>query len=505
MKALLLSAIKDGAFSPGFTDDRMRQVWPAHTGIVPSSIAVDERGIFALLDREGKTLLVAATPYPWMLEGFDGESVSETKAGKTWYLLAMAPDHPHSVLLRRLLPFTAPSVLECRESFGTGDRIGGTAPATPGHIEALSGSGLTPVLAQQSVRENHKTGRTFERVMDDVTWSVFREGYRGVWGSDADHLKTLDDIEEAARAGFTMFTIDPSEKIDNTADADSDADLSRKLAALFPGSAGKEAFLTRYAGKYGASEHDVARSGVKYLAAVRHAVLAYRRLTELLGGSGFNFEISIDETSTATTGLDHRIIASELTRGGVNLFSLAPRFAGAFEKGIDYRGSIAEFRDSLAEHVRISREFGNYRLSLHSGSDKFSIYPVFGELTDGFFHVKTAGTSYLEAVKTAAATDMGLFRRILTLSVETFAENAASYQISADAASIPDPSFLDSYDALRLVSEDPDVRQVLHIAFGVVLRNMGEELRGTLSRNREVYRRFLVRHIGRHVSLLKGT
>lgn len=504
MKALLRNAIETGALSPGFPENRMRQVWPANSGIVPSSIAFDERGIFALLDRGGKSSLVIATPHPRTLEGFDGETVSETKAGKTYHLLAAPPVHSNAVRLRNLLPFTAPSVLGCRESFGTGDRIGDAAPATPGHIEALSGSGLTPVLAQQSVRENHKTGRTFESVMDDVTWSVFREGYRGVWGSDADHLKTLEDIEEAVRAGFTMFTLDPSEKIDNAADTDSDAQLSRKLAALSPAGTGADAFLARYAGKHGASERDVVRAGVKYLAAVRHAAAAYRRLTELRGGSGFNFEMSIDETYTPTTAPDHRIIVSELEREGVRLFSLAPRFEGSFEKGIDYRGSLTGFRRSLEEHVSIARESGSYRMSLHSGSDKFSIYPIFGELTDGFYHVKTAGTSYLEAVKTAAATDMGLFHRILSLSVETFAVNAASYQISADAARVPDPSSLDPGDAVKLISDDPDVRQVLHIAFGAVLRNMGEEFRGMLARNSDVYRRFLVSHIGRHISILKG-
>jgi hypothetical protein len=394
-------------------------------------------------------------------------------------------------------------VLQGRESFGTGDRIGGKAAATPAHIEAVRGSGLTPVLAQQSVRENQKTGRTFEEVLDDATWSVFREGYRMPWGSDADHLKTLEDVETAVRAGFTMFTIDPSEKIDYEADTDSDDILGRKFDTLFRTDGEKELFLRRYEGKQGAARRDVVRSAVKYLNAFRHAVSAYRRIGELRGAS-FNFEMSIDETSTPTTPLDHRIIASEFREEGIVPFSIAPRFEGEFEKGIDYKGSLEGFRRSLEDHVRLSRELGNYRLSLHSGSDKFSVYPLFGEITDGFFHVKTAGTSYLEAVKTAAAADMGLFRRIYSRSVDTFIENVKSYHISAQIENVPRASSLAGDAAVRLITVDPDVRQTLHIAFGVILKEMGEEFRVMLSRNYDVYRRFLVGHIGKHASLLTG-
>jgi hypothetical protein len=300
-----------------------------------------------------------------------------------------------------------------------------------------------------------------------------------------------------------MFTLDPSEKIDNGADTDSESELGNKLNALFPSAAAAEDYIARYEGKYGSRE-EVARAGVKYLNAVRHAAEAYHHIADLRGGAGFNFEMSIDETSTETTALDHRIIVTELLREGVSLFSLAPRFEGEFEKGIDYKGSIDGFRRSLTEHHRLSRELGDYRLSLHSGSDKFSIYPIFGEVTDGFYHVKTAGTSYLEAVKVTASEDFNLFRSILALSQQTFEANAASYHISADPDNVPPADRLSREDALRLITDDPDLRQVLHIAFGVVLQSLGDELRSSLVRNRGVYRAFLSGHIGRHIALLTG-
>jgi len=412
--------------------------------------------------------------------------------------------HANAVRLRETLLRTAPSVLDSRESFGTGDRIGGSAPATPGHIAAIEGTGMIPVLAQQSVRENHKTGRTYEQVMDDVTWSVFRTGYDGLWGSDADHQKELDGLDEAVRAGFTLFTLDPSDMIDNAAASDSDSVLGGKLRSLFAGDRDAEAFVSRYEGRDGANRSAVVRSTVKYLRAVRHAVQAYRRLRELRGSSGFNFELSIDETATTTTALDHRIIATECICEGVELFSLAPRFEGAFEKGIDYKGTVGGFRRSLETHAALARELGSYRLSLHSGSDKFSIYPVFGEVTDGFFHIKTAGTSYLEAVKVAAATDMDFFRQILTLSLETFEVNAASYEISANPQNVPTPSTLIRENAIREIETNPDMRQVLHIAFGVILKEMGDELRTLLQSNGSLYKEYLVKHIGRHVKGLRG-
>ncbi|MHB9029659.1 MAG: tagaturonate epimerase family protein [Candidatus Latescibacterota bacterium] len=504
MRQLLKDIAQSGLLAGALSESQARQALPAKTGIAPASVCVSEGGVFALREGEDEARLVMFTRHPRALDGFDGESFSESYGGVSCYCLSGALNHANAVGLRKALPFTAPSVLEGRESFGVGDRIGGKAAATPAHIEAVRGSGLTPVLAQQSVRENQKTGRTFEEVLDDASWSVFREGYRLPWGSDADHLKTLEDVETAVSAGFTMFTIDPSEKIDYEADTDTDDDLGRKFDELFRTDGEKELFLGRYEGKHGATRRDVVRSAVKYLNAFRHAVSAYSRIGELRGGASFNFEMSIDETSTPTSPLDHRIIASEFREEGIRPFSIAPRFEGEFEKGIDYKGSLEGFRRSLEIHDRLSRELGNYRLSLHSGSDKFSIYPIFGEITDGFFHVKTAGTSYLEAVKAAAAVDMDLFGEIYSRSVATFAENVKSYHISANIENVPSFSSFTRDEVIRLITVDPDVRQTLHIAFGVILKEMGEELRTMLARNYDVYRRFLVGHIGKHASLLTG-
>ena len=93
---------------------------------------------------------------------------------------------------------------------------------------------------------------------------------------------------------------------------------------------------------------------------------------------------------------------SELLRLGVKFVSLAPRFVGRFEKGVDYIGDLALFEAELAQHAAVQKHFGNYKISIHSGSDKFSIYPLFAKYTEGKVHLKTAGTSYLEALRVMA-------------------------------------------------------------------------------------------------------
>ncbi len=117
----------------------------------------------------------------------------------------------------------------------------------------------------------------------------------------------------------------------------------------------------------------------------------------------------MDETDQPTTHAEHVYIASELKRLGVEWVSLAPRFVGRFEKGVDYIGDLQAFHQDVNGHAAIARALGPYKLSIHSGSDKFSIYPIIMEATRGLVHLKTAGTSYLEALRTAAALDLDLF------------------------------------------------------------------------------------------------
>ncbi len=502
---ILQSAIRCGVFEQNISLKPFIERVEAQSCVVPTSVVKAGDRIFMICEKGVDSHMIVFSTHENSLDVFNGsESISEHEAGLDYFLLQCPLNHANAAALRDVLPWTAPSVLDCRESFGFGDRIGAPAQATPWHIESSLAYNVTPVLAQQSVRENTKTGRNFESVMDDATWSVLRSKFKNPWGSDADHLKLIEDIEEAAEAGFTMFTLDPSDLIDNDVDTDSDDVIKAKFDKLFEKEAEAKDYLARCLKFDGADEGLVIKAGVKYLAAVRHAVTAYRKLVEIKGEGNFNFEMSIDETLTATSPLDHRIIATELQRAEVSLFSVAPRFEGAFEKGIDYKGSVDGFKRTLEEHVKVARECGGYRLSLHSGSDKFSVYPAFGEITDGFFHVKTAGTSYLEAVKVMAMDKPDLFSEIFKLSWDTFEDNVKYYEISADIANVPDPERIASMDAVALITDNPDLRQVLHIAFGIVLDKHGTDLKSALKTHYDSYRSCLTEHLGKHLALLTG-
>ena len=250
------------------------------------------------------------------------------------------------------------------------------------------------------------------------------------------------------------------------------------------------------------SRSELIRAAVKYGQAIRHATVLYRALAEVLP-DGFDYEVSVDETEEPTTPLEHLFIVRELQRQEVELSSLAPRFIGKMEKGVDWRGDLDMLTTSLRVHAAIARALGPYRLSLHSGSDKFSLYRIFIEVTKGRCHVKTAGTSYLVALQVIAREDPDLFRRIVALSLERFPEDRTSYALSANVSHIPSLDGLSDAALPELVTR-LDSRQVLHVAYGSVLRSpLGEELRRVLMENEAAYAAALAEHLGEHLRLLE--
>jgi hypothetical protein len=327
-------------------------------------------------------------------------------------------------------------------------------------------------------------------------------------GADADHLKTTDDIDVTADAGYSFYTIDPGAYVDNEADTASREALGRKLQAL-PWEALEDTpddLLRRDAGRpVGLEDREIVmdepalvRAAAKYGGAVAHVCRLYRRLAGK--GIPFELEMSVDETDTPTSHVDHIYIASELRRLGVRWVSLAPRFVGRFEKGVDYIGDLHALRADLEGHAAIARALGPYKLSLHSGSDKFSIYEAAARQTHGLVHLKTAGTSYVEALRALAYVDPRLFRQVYAFAREVFAQARIGYHISGRLERAPAPEGIADGDLPTLLDQ-PDARQVLHVAYGQVLTHpsLAGQMREALRSHPDVYAQILECHFVRHL------
>lgn len=471
----------------------------------PDSL-VESEGIAYFLVRSDedyqKYLGVVGSP-----EGFrDGQEIIRD-GGKT-HLFPTSAENLEA--LRQRLPWLRPQPLGLQTTAGFGDRLG---LATPGHVWAVMdvwarGGRVAPIFAQQSVRENARTHRTPRQVMDDAAWGVFQAGLRTAWGADADHLKTPADIDDFFEAGFTFFTIDPGEHVDNAAQTDSLSVLREKALAL-PWdllNSNVEDTLARYANRSFQVEgftivlppEVVLRALAKYGRAIAHTLVMNHHLTRRFAGLPYDLEVSVDETEIPTSAEEHFIIASELERLGVRWVSLAPRFVGRFEKGVDYIGDLVQFENEFACHAAIARSFGDYRLSLHSGSDKFSVYPIAARQTHGLVHLKTAGTSYLEALRVIGQADPAFFRTLLRLAIERYETDRASYHVSASLSKVADPAALPDADLAALLDQF-DARQVFHVTFGTALDRFGAEILNTLRANENAYYEVTKEHFIRHL------
>jgi hypothetical protein len=408
--------------------------------------------------------------------------------------------------LRKTLPYLSPRPLGTRLAAGTGDRLG---LATAGHVRSIRKTRMAPLFAQQSVRENERTGRSPQQVLDDAMFGTFQEGWQEGFGADADHLKSIADVNSFVAAGYSFFTVDPGALVDNSAATATGSALDNKLQALpwkelesTPGAL--EDALTRKAIDLGEfrtrfASVDILRAAAKYGQAIAHTVRLYRHLVTASNGRPFDFEMSVDETDSPTTLAEHVYIASELRRLGVHWVSLAPRFVGAFEKGVDFIGDLAAFETSFAQHVAVARTFGPYKMSLHSGSDKFSVYPIAARLAGERVHLKTAGTSYLEALRAVAKFNPSLFSDILRFAIERYPTDRATYHVSAEIARI---AVVQEPDALL---DDFHARQVLHVTYGSVLHHerLREPFFETLRAHEEDYTRIVETHFDKHLQLFE--
>ena len=474
--------------------------------VYPRSLTATQNTLFFLGRSEDKKYLGILSSSDRLSRNFSGAANAVSIDDTALTLTICETDAGNAAVMRTIFSFLNPIPLGLAKSAGCGDRLG---LATPGHIQAIRHSTMAPILAQQSIRENARTGRTPQEVMDDALWGVLQEGWREGFGADADHLKSTEDIDSCVAAGYTFYTIDPSAHVDNHANTDPIETLRTKVAALDWSELDTtwESLQQQLGsapidlGTFSVTitEEDLRRAAAKYGRVVAHTVKMYRHLEQVMNGKPFELEMSVDETETVTTLAEHIYIAHELKRLGVKWVSLAPRYVGDFEKGVDYIGDLGEFEQSFAQHLAVSHTYGPYKLSLHSGSDKFLIYPIASRLAGDLVHLKTAGTSYLEALRAIGELNPTLFREIVAFAKERYGTDRATYHVSAEVSKMADVDSLADNQLVTLL-DDFHAREILHVTFGSVLHHapFRDRFFATLQAGEDTYSRMIEIHFGKH-------
>jgi hypothetical protein len=382
-----------------------------------------------------------------------------------------------------------------------GDRFGKQAGAQLRAciMAAERGAAVTPVW-NKSNREHAIVGSQPASVREAADAAVRRMGWQEPYHVDADHinLSTVDRFIDAS----DFFTIDVADAIGQPAQgADRDAFLTAHPELAGPlDLPGIEAPLEMGDGL-------AADTAAKYLFAVQEAGRIYRHIAEGRNGRPFIAEVSMDETSEPQTPPQLLLILAALADEGVPAQTIAPKFSGRFNKGVDYVGDVAqferEFQDDLAVIAFAAPRYGlpsNLKLSVHSGSDKFSIYgPIRRALGkfDAGVHVKTAGTTWLEElIGLAEAGGAGLevakevYGEAWAHRVEMCAPYAAVIDI--DETRLPMPEAVRGWSSEQYVAAlrhepanpayNPSLRQLLHVGYKAAAQ-MGQRYLDALERS----------------------
>lgn len=405
-----------------------------------------------------------------------------------------------------------------KNSIGTGDRFGHQAKAQLRAVIAARDRGidLVPVW-NKSNREHVFTASEPATVRGAADAAVRALGWDRPYHVDADHI----NIETVGRFldSSDFFTIDVAHFIGATPERNAAEDFVKRHPEL-TGTIKAPGVTAPIRG----TADSVTRIACKYLAAVQEAGRIYRHIASRKGADAFIAEVSMDETDAPQTPLELVIILAAIADEQVRLQTIAPKFTGRFNKGLDYAGDITqftrEFRDDLAmvafsiEHYGLPR---NLKLSVHSGSDKFSIYrPIRDALkeTGAGVHLKTAGTTWLEELIGLAEGGGEGLEAVKTIYRHAYQQSEALRQpyaavIDIEVDKLPHPDEVDQWnsdDIVAAIRHEPDcrafdrnVRQLLHVGFKIAAKmdtrytRLLEEYEPFISRN--VTGNLLQRHI----------
>jgi tagaturonate epimerase len=404
-------------------------------------------------------------------------------------------------------------------SVGTGDRFAHQAKAQlQACVKALESNMTVVPVWNKSNREHTIIGSEPASVREAADAAVKAIGWRHPYFCDADHI-TLQTVDRFLPS-CDFYTIDVADFIGQRADA---ADIERfvKKQAELLGSIRLEGIEETFEITGG----ELRETAEKFLAAVQKAGAVYRAIEQAKGKGGFVAEISMDETNAAQTPIELLIILAAIADEGIPVQTIAPKFSGRFNKGVDYVGSVAQFEREFALDVAAIAyavaHFGlpeNLKLSVHSGSDKFSIYPAIYRVMKRFdagVHLKTAGTTWLEeliGLAEAGGEGLVLAKEIYGEAYGHREELCAPYAtvIDIDPNKLPSPGEVNRWtseqytSALRHVRGAADYnssfRQLLHVGFKVAAK-MGPRYLGLLEANEAVIARNVTENLfDRHIA-----
>nr|WP_029910066.1 tagaturonate epimerase family protein [Pelobacter seleniigenes] len=371
-------------------------------------------------------------------------------------------------------------------SIGTGDRFGRQGPAQLAAVQQACTGGVELAIAWNKSHREHQLIKTDPRAQREAAEQAVQAlGWQGQYWVDADHigLETVDHFLPYC----DFFTLDVADAIGQPA-AESD--------------------LNAFVDKYRAFSGDLAIPGLprplsisfdllrhvaeKYLFATQQAGEIYRHIRHGKGAGSFVAEVSIDETDDPQSPAELLFILAALADEHIPLQTIAPKFSGRFNKGVDYRGNVHQFRDEFEADICVVKyaikTFGlppTLKLSVHSGSDKFSIYRPIRELIrchDVGLHIKTAGTTWLEELLGLAehgGRGLDLVKQIYAAAYTRSTELCAPYAavLAIESTALPLPSVVQSWSGERFAAAlrhdqtcpeyNPHLRQLLHVGFKI--------------------------------------
>ncbi len=405
-------------------------------------------------------------------------------------------------------------------SFGIGDRFGcqGKAQLEAIRKASIPGIEITPVW-NKSFREHSLVHTTPADTRKEADKAVKNLNWTQPYYVDADHinLSNVSDFIESS----DFFTLDVANYIGKIAEVekiDDFIDLNRKYIG--------ELKIPGIESSFTITPEELEKIAGKFLFAIQEAKRIYNYIAKKKGEEKFIPEISMDEVDLPQTPVELFFILSAISMLKIPAQTIAPKFTGRFNKGVDYAGNIDQFAKEFEEDLLVMdfaiKEFdlpANLKLSVHSGSDKFSIYPVMSRLIkkhDKGIHVKTAGTTWLEeliGLSLAGGEALGLVKSIYSKGLERFEEISAPYStvIDIDQSKLPSSAEVNQWNGEKFVNSlrhipdhpeyNPNIRQLLHLSYKIAAE-YGDVYLGKLEKysniiSKEVWENIYSRHIRR--------